>query len=143
MRKMMILSCLAAFLLYSCNGKEGDAGSDREKVSYEQTKKTLLEKEQANPAMFLSVTGKKKNNVIGQTVVKGKISNNATLAIYKDVKIRLEFFSKTQTHLETDEEVIFIELRPGRSEDFKTKYFAPKGTDSVALTVIDAKTVPL
>ena len=30
-------------------------------------------------------------------------------------------------------------IEPGKSVDFKTKYFAPKGTDSVAIKVVGAK----
>ncbi|MEP7230483.1 MAG: hypothetical protein ABI691_09545 [Ginsengibacter sp.] len=42
---------------------------------------------------------------------------------------------------ETDKETIFELLPPGQSKNFKTKYFAPKGTDSVALEVLAAKVV--
>ena len=41
--------------------------------------------------------------------------------------------------MEEDKETIFETVAPGRSADFKTKYFAPKGTDSVVLKVIGAK----
>ncbi len=40
-----------------------------------------------------------------------------------------------------DKETVFEVLHPGESKNFKTKYFAPKGTDSVAIAVLGAKVV--
>ncbi len=64
-----------------------------------------------------------------------------TDATYKDVDLKLTFYSKTKALLETDKETVFEVLPPGQSKNFKTKYFAPKGTDSVALEVLGAKVV--
>jgi hypothetical protein len=55
------------------------------------------------------------------------------------VDIQLDFYSKTGTLLETDKETVYEILNPGESKSFKTKYFAPKGTDSVALKILGAK----
>jgi hypothetical protein len=63
------------------------------------------------------------------------------VATYKDVDVKLDFYSKTGTLLETDKETVFEVIGPGQSKNFKTKYFAPKGTDSVALSVTAAKNV--
>jgi hypothetical protein len=90
---------------------------------------------------FLVVGGHDKRNILGQTVVKGTITNKATVAIFKDVELKLSFYSKTRALLETDKETVFEVLQPGESKNFKTKYFAPKGTDSVTLEVLGAKVV--
>lgn len=124
-------------LLLSCSGTETPKENARQ--SYEVTKKALLEKEQKNPVMFLQINGSSKKNFVGQTVVRGKISNSATVAPYKDIRIKLEFYSQTKTLLETDDETVYMELYPGETQKFKTKYFAPKGTDSVALSISGAK----
>ena len=55
--------------------------------------------------------------------------------------VNLSFYSKTHALLEQDKETIFELLHPGETKDFKTKYFAPKGSDSVALAVLGAKVV--
>ena len=91
------------------------------------------------PQNFITVSGHNRNNLVGQTVVKGTITNKATVATYKDVDVKLDFYSKTGTLLETDKETVFEIIAPGQSKNFKTKYFAPKGTDSVALSIITAK----
>ncbi len=96
-------------------------------------------KEQKNPLNFLNVHGDDKRNLFGQTVVKCVIKNNATVATYKDVDLKLSFYSKTNALLETDKETVFEVIAPGQSKNFKTKYFAPKGSDSVAFAIIGAK----
>lgn len=138
MKKLIPLPALALLLLTACQGEDKKAGKPKDK--YEQTKETLEETEKKNPARFLSVSGHDKRNLIGQTVIRGTLTNNAKVATYKDVDLELSFFSETGTLLEKDHEVIYESLGPGNSTNFKTKYFAPKGTDSVAIKVVTAKT---
>ena len=123
--------------LSACNSNDKTAA--QEKDSYEKTKETLEEKEKKNPAKFLSVTSKDKHNLLGQTVIKGTITNNAKIVTFKDVELELSFYSKTGTFLEKDNETIYDAIAPGNSNSFKTKYFAPKGTDSIAIVVKSAK----
>jgi len=140
MKKYFFLVFIPTLIMCACSTNSGTkAKSDKE--SYELTKEDLLKKEQKNPQYFLVVKGNNKKNILGQTVVKGMISNNATIAVFKDLDIKLSFYSKTKTLLETDKETIYETLGPGESKDFKTKYFAPKGTDSVGLEVLGATVV--
>jgi len=139
MKKYAIILCLSSLILFSCS--DSDTGAKSEKESYQITKDQLLKKEQKDPAAFLSVSGRNKKNIVGQTVIKGTVSNKASVATFKDVDIKLSFYSKTKALLETDKETVFEMLEPGETKDFKTKYFAPKGTDSVALEVLGAKVV--
>ncbi|MDP4286145.1 MAG: hypothetical protein Q8891_17170 [Bacteroidota bacterium] len=138
MKNLLFLLFIFSFL-FSCNSDTKK--EQKEKESYQLTKEELLKKEQKYPPHFLIITGHHKHNLLGQTVVNGTISNKATLAVFKDVDIKLSFYSKTQALLETDKETVFELLHPGESKDFKTKYFAPKGTDSVGLDVLSAKVV--
>lgn len=138
MKKFILLLVISSAILFSCNSD--NAKSEQE--SYELTKENLLEKEQKNPQGFLLVSGNNRRNLLGQTVIKGIITNKATVAVFKDVAIKLSFYSKTKALLETDKETIFEQLKPGESKEFKTKYFAPKGTDSVVLEVLGAKPHP-
>jgi len=99
----------------------------------------LEEIEKKNPKQFLRVNGNSKKNLLRQTVVKGNIYNNAKIVSYKDISIKLKFFSKTGALLQEDIDVVYESIHPGGSYTFKSKYFAPKGADSVGMTVIDAK----
>ena len=136
-----VISALAVIGLIaaSCNSSDKKITDPKEKEKYEQTKESLAETEKKNPTQFLSVSGHDKHNLIGQTVIKGTLVNNAKVASYKDVNVELAFYSKTGTLLEKDNETVYEVIAPGESNNFKTKYFAPKGTDSVALKVTSAK----
>jgi hypothetical protein len=139
MQRVFIL-LIVSLTLFCCNSNDAK-NSLSEKENYELTKKNLREKENKSPQNFLTVSGTNKHNLVGQTVVRGVVKNKATVAVYKDVDIQLDFYSKTGALLETDKETVYEEIHPGQSKNFKTKYFAPKGSDSVALKVLNAKIV--
>ena len=140
MKRSLIFLFASSFILLSCSSNNAK-NTVSEKENYELTKKNLRDKEIRSPQHFLIVTGSNKHNLVGQTVIKGIIANKATVAVYKDVDVQLDFYSKTGALLETDKETVYETIRPGQSKSFKTKYFAPKGSDSVALKVLDAKIV--
>lgn len=137
MKKIFVFA-FVSLTLFACNNNDSKK-AEGEKSSYEATKESLHEKEIKNPQQFLIVSGHDRHNLLGQTVVKGSITNKATVAAYKDVDVKLDFYSKTGTLLETDKETVYEIITPGQSKNFKTKYFAPKGTDSVGLSVTAAK----
>jgi hypothetical protein len=137
MKISLAIILLSSLFLFACNSDN----PAKEKESYNATKNSLLQKEEKNPADFIIVKGNSRKNIVGQTVVKGTLINKAKIATYKDVNIQLDFYSKTKALLETDKETIYQILNPGETNDFKTKYFAPKGTDSVGLKVLNAKVI--
>ncbi|MEO6355100.1 MAG: hypothetical protein ABIU77_02230 [Ferruginibacter sp.] len=131
-------SLLVSTLFFiGCSNGNVETASDKE--NYKKATETLLEKEKKNPMAFLKVYSHDKHNLLGQTVIKGNIDNNAKVCSYKDIQLELSFFSKTGSLLEKDNETIYDVIAPGKSADFKTKYFAPKGTDSVAIKIVSAK----
>ncbi len=138
MKKILVILVSGSLIFLSCSESETNKAAN-EKESYEIAKESLQDKEVKNPQNFLTVAGNDRHNLVGQTVIKGTLTNTATVASYKDVDIKLDFYSKTGTLLETDKETVYEVIAPGQSKNFKTKYFAPKGTDSVALMVISAK----
>jgi hypothetical protein len=137
MKKIAGIAVITIILFLACNNKAKEAASEKE--NYQKATETLQEKEKKNPVSFLTVNSHDKHNLLGQTVIKGNLSNNAKVCTYKDVQLELSFFSKTGTLLEKDIETVYDLIAPGKSVNFKTKYFAPKGTDSVAIKVLGAK----
>lgn len=136
MKKTGAIFIFSIVLFSACNNK----ADDKKAVdNYEKGKSTVAEIEQKNPERFLQVNGHDKKNLIGQTVIKGNITNNAKMVSFKDIDIKLSFYSKTGALLEEDHEVIYETIAPGENKNFKTKYYAAKGTDSVAMKVISAK----
>lgn len=120
----------------SCSGgSPGSGGKD----TYAKSRESMEQVEQKNPARFLHAKIDTKKNLLGQTVVRGTIISTASIVSYKDVTIILRFFSKTGALLEEDKDTVFETVGPGSSVKFKTKYFAPKATDSVSVTVTGAK----
>lgn len=137
MKKLLIVLFASAFVFASCDNEKNYHISSSDK--YEKGKSSLEDIEKKNPEKFLTVSGNSKKNLLMQTVVKGKIFNNAKIVSFKDVAIKLKFYSKTGTLLEEDTDVIYESINPGGSTSFKSKYFAPKGTDSVAISIAGAK----
>ena len=138
MKKIISALIVISFVFSAC-GSDEKANDEKTKDKYEQTKETLEQTEKKNPKRFLSVEGSDRKNLIGQRVIKGTISNKASVASYKDVDIELSFYSETGALLEKDHEVIYETITAGNSTNFKTKYFAPKGTDSVVMKIAGAK----
>ena len=138
MKKIIPALIVLSVVFASCGGDE-KAEEAKSKDKYEQTKETLEQTEKKNPKRFLTVEGSDRKNLIGQRVIKGTISNKATVASYKDIDIELSFYSETGALLEKDHEVIYETITAGNSTNFKTKYFAPKGTDSVVMKIAGAK----
>ncbi len=134
MKKIIPAFIMLSFAFAACNSDDAK-GKDK----YEQTKETLEQSEKKNPKRFLNVEGSDKKNLIGQTVIKGTITNKATVASFKDVDVELSFYSKTGALLQRDHEVVYETIKPGNSTDFKTKTRAPIGTDSVAMKIFAAK----
>jgi hypothetical protein len=131
----IFLSIFPAILLISCGG-QSEAKSEKE---YEKSKESIEQTEQKNPAKFIMVDGDKKKNLIGQTVVNADVHNNAKMVTYKDVDVKITFYSKTGTLLEEDHETVYENIAPGASVHFKSKFFTPKGTDSISFKVVEAK----
>ncbi|CAN5782466.1 hypothetical protein BH11BAC3_BH11BAC3_38020 [soil metagenome] len=137
MKIIFFISCFGALILFGCNNSKHK--TEVEKESYEKAKESLEEKEKKNPVLFLSVNNKNKHNLIGQTVIKGNVLNNAKVCTYKDVQLEISFFSKTGTLLEKGNETVYDAIQPGKSADFKIKNFTPKGTDSISIKVLGAR----
>ena len=137
MKKITVLFLLLNVLLFACKSKAKKEADETDK--YEKAKESLEEKEKKTPTAFLKVSGNDKHNLIGQTVIRGVVSNNAKICVYKDVELELSFFSKTGALLLRDHEVIYETIAAGGTQDFKTKIKAPIGSDSIALKIYAAK----
>jgi len=138
MKKIIPGFLISCFVFAACGSNDKEA-EKKEKDKYEQTKENMEQTEKKNPKRFLSVQGHDHKNILRQTVIKGTITNKATVASYKDIDVELSFYSETGALLLRDHEVVYKAIGPGSSQDFKTKVYAPKGTDSLAMKIVSAK----
>ena len=137
MKKITGIALITIVLLSACHDKSKQATA--EKDIYQKATEALAEKERKNPVAFLSVSSHDKRNLLGQTVIKANVGNSAKVCTYKDVQLELSFFSKTGTILEKDLETVYDSIPAGKVVNFKTKYFAPKGSDSISIKILSAK----
>ncbi len=136
--KRLIVSalCCTMLALCACDDKTNyDVNGDDYKLAQED----IVKIEKKSPAKFIVVTATDKKNLLGQTVIRGKIENTAKVATFKDVEIKFKFYSRTGALLEEDVETIYQSITPGQIKNFKSKYFTPKGSDSLAIEVLSAK----
>ncbi len=138
MKKIACFLLLSIFIFPACTNSGNDGNSEKE--NYQKARETMEEREKKNPIAFLLVNSRDKHNLIGQTVIKGSVSNIAKVCTYKDIQLEVSFFSKTGTLLLKTNEMVYENIAPGKSASFKTKEFAPKGSDSVSIKVTGAKT---
>ncbi|MFN0082941.1 MAG: hypothetical protein ACKVOM_10535 [Ferruginibacter sp.] len=136
MKNIFFIVMSLSFFAACENKTDYDVSSSK---NYDESKMSLEQIEQKSPSNFLVADGERKNNILGQSVVKGKIKNRAKIVSYKDIDVKISFYSKTGTLLEEDHEIIYETVAPGTTKKFKSKYFTPKGTDSVAFSIAGAK----
>ncbi len=127
MKYIIIISIATSLLNFSCNGN--DSVSDQNSTtgsesSYEENVVSVEQEEQRYPLRFLSTDGTYRKNLLGEWVCEGKISSEATVAVYKDIRIQISFYSKTETLIGTEDHIIYEYIKPGRSKSFKIKTYA-------------------
>ncbi len=128
----LILFCL---IFSACD----TANSSHPSVQYEEKKKSLKESETDNPLKFLKVKGSLRTNIVGQTVVEGEITNNATLVSYKNMKLQIIFKDADGSVIEKDNKVIDDVVKPNSTDDFKVKLSHVKGASTVSVDITGAE----
>lgn len=129
----LFVFCLIIVVLISCKNKFSDK-------TYSENKVSLSQNEQLHPEVFLKISSDIKKNIFGTTVIKGKIINTASVCAYKNTRIKMLCYDNN-IRVEEHEDLIDKIIKPGREQSFKTKYHLPKGTDSIALSIMHAEPI--
>ena len=111
-----------------------------ESKTYTENKASLAVKEQSHAETFLKIFADDKRNLFGATVIKGKIVNSASVCGYKNTRIKMLCYHNN-IRVEEHEDILPDIIKPGASQNFKTKYHIPKNTDSIALTIMNAEAI--
>ena len=100
-------------MLFIFAGCSNSPKYDINENKYENRKEAVSEMERKTPVAFLEAHVQSEKNLLRQTVVRGQLFNKAKMVTYKDVEIKLQFFSKTSALLEEDKDIIYDEINPG------------------------------
>jgi hypothetical protein len=69
----------------------------------------------------------------------GTLTNSAVLATAKDVKLNVDYFSKTGSKIGNQEITIYEFIRPGRTVEFKERINVPDNVEKFEFQIIEAK----
>lgn len=107
--------------------------------TYEESVMTIQEIEAASPLNYLEADGTYNSNFIGDKVkINGVITNTATATTYKDVTVRVNFFSKTNTLIGSEDYTLYEFYLPNSKQEFKLKVKAYSNVSSLGWEVINA-----
>ena len=122
---------LAVLALASCGGGSSyDANND-----YQVAQMTVEDRERAYPLDFLSATGTYKKNIIGEWVVEGSITSTATQITYKDVVVKVDYYTKTESFLGSESFTIYEFYSPNTQREFKIKSAGYANAELIGLSV--------
>ncbi len=108
------------------------------KKSEGELREQLKTKEEQHPTEFLSGEISFHDNLIGQSVIRGHVTNSATAATFKDIELTITYISKTGTPISNEIFTVYETLSPGQSTSFKFKTRSPKGTSNCKMVVSGA-----
>ena len=130
---LVILGGLAFF-----NNINNSGGKDLEE-SYQEKVMSVEEIEREQPTNFLSAEGTYKENFWGDKIkVNCVIINSATVATYKDVTLRITYFTKTKTELGSNEYKVYEVFPPNSTNTIELKIDNYQDVNSIGLEVISA-----
>jgi hypothetical protein len=135
--RIIYLSIIAAALMTSCSG--GGSGSSSlgfpTEQTYEEKILSIEEEEKANPKRFLDASGSYRENVLGTKMrIFGNVTSSATKANFKDIVIKVTYYSATDTDLGSDNFVLYKFVNAGTTVSFEWKIDKPSGCSKLSAT---------
>src|SRR4051812_8146518 len=124
-------------LIYFISSCKSDPSTIDSKA-YEEQKQSLSDKEKTMPLAFLQVKSEHRKNWVGQTVVEGTITNTAAVSSYKALWLKMLCYDSSSNMVEEHEDLLDVIIRSNSSKDFKLRYRLPRGTDSIAISIMSA-----
>ncbi len=131
MKFLLVITSL--LILFSCKEKFDDK-------TYQENKENLAQRENEHPTQFLKISSNDKKNLFGATIIKGKIINTASVAAYKNARIKMICY-QNGIRVQEHEDAMTDIIKPGTMRNFKLRYHLPKGTDSLALSIMSADVI--
>ncbi len=100
---------------------------------------SIEEMERSNPKQFLSASGTYKENFWGDKIkVKCEITSTATVATYKDVVIKVTYYTKTGTSLGSANHTIYEVISPNSTKTVNLKIDNYQDVSEIGWDVVSA-----
>ena len=90
-------------------------------LSEDEIRENLFNKEISNPSSYLSASGTYRVNLAANTIIEGTISNSASIAGFKNIKLAAKFYSKTDVLLGNESFLVMDFISPNGRLSFKGK----------------------
>ena len=101
---------------------------------------TVEEIEKADPLRFISASAQSRETLFGKKfVLNMKIENSATITKYKDVVVKIEYVSATNSVVNTEERRFDEIFPPHSTKNYEFKISKPSESSKVRVSVIQAK----
>lgn len=108
-------------------------------ASYQERVMTVEEIERADPSRFLEASGTWNTNFWGNRLkIHGTVTSSATVAKFKDVRIRVRYLSATETVLGTDDYVLYDFVPAHSTVNFEWTIDKPSSCEKLGWDVISA-----
>ncbi|WP_188373893.1 hypothetical protein [Winogradskyella haliclonae] len=144
----IVLLILVCFFSIGC--KENQS----RKKTPEELRHELKQNEQSNPLDYISVAEaimtpqrkkvkkavlfKKAKYVDDGAIINGYIQNKASLAKFKDVKLKVTYYSNTKSIISEKTFILYEYYYPNTSESFTIKVYPPESYSTLNINVINA-----
>ena len=116
-----------------------NSNSNSNGSNYYQQKMTIEQTENSDPLRFLSVEGNYNESFWGTKFkLKGKVTNRATIADYKDLVVEITYYSKTKSVIGTKKYTIYQVFKPNKITSFKLDVENYKDVKSIGMNVVSA-----
>lgn len=113
--------------------------SNNNPQTYQEKVMTVAEIENSQPTQFLTADGKYIQNFLGTKLkVYGTITNTATVASYKDAKVKVTYYTKTKTEIGSNTYTIYETFAPQSTVQFELKIENYQDVSTINWDVIDA-----
>lgn len=128
----LLIAFILLFVLISISKQSSSS-------TYQESVMTIQEIEAASPLNYLQADGTYTSNFIGDKVkINGVITNTATVTTYKDVTVRVNFYSKTNTLIGSEDYTLYEFYPPNSKQEFKLKVKAYSNVSTLGWEVINA-----
>jgi hypothetical protein len=136
---LVLIGSFIGYLIYANNHSTDASPFDMSsQKSPEQIKAELVQSEKENPGQFISGRARNRKNLIGETVIEGTLDNTATIAVFKDIVLQVDFLSKTNSVIASKNFTVYEIIQPGQTINFKEKAFVGKDVRDVQVSIIGA-----